>query len=307
MPPVAHRLHNIFAAVPAPIRGAAWMIVAAVVFSIMNATIRVLSAELPAAELVFLRMVVGVLFMLPWMLRGGFARLQTTRHWLYLSRSAISFFAMLCWFAAVAAMPIAEATAVSFTGPIFAMVAAVLLLGEVVRVRRVTAMIVGMLGAMLVVKPGFQDVGLPQILALINAVLSGTNTVLVKQLTRTESASAIVTYMTLYTAPMALIPALFVWVTPSWTAAGWILVLGITGIAAHQALTRAFAAMEATLVTTFDYARLPCSAAVAWIAFGEVPDLWTWIGGAIIFGATLYIAHREAVVERERRLAAGQT
>lgn len=304
--PHLDRLFTAFASFPAPVRGAAWMLLASLGFTVMNATIRVLSEELPAFEIVFLRNFAGLLLMLPWIARSGLSVLQTSRHQLYLWRSAVGFVAMLCWFSAIGMMPLAEATAVSFTGPIFSTIAAVLLLGEVVRVRRVSAMIVGLIGALIVLRPGFEAVGLAQILVLGNAIIGGTNAVLVKQLTRTESSSAIVTYMTLYTTPMALLPALFVWVMPSWTAIFWVTVLGLSGVFAHQALTRAFAAAETTLVITFDYVRLPLTALIAWIAFSEVPDLWTWIGGALIIGSTVYIAHREHVVARERALAQQQ-
>ena len=140
-------------------------------------------------------------------------------------------------------------------------------------------------------------------LILGNAVIGAIGAVTVKQLTRTESSSVIVTYMTLYTTPIALIPALFVWVTPSWSAMGWMLGLGLFGLTAHNAFTRAFAVADTALVMAFDYARLPFIALLGWLAFGEAPDRWTWIGSLIIIGSTIYIAQREAVLARRRREA----
>jgi drug/metabolite transporter (DMT)-like permease len=306
--PAYTRLAAAFAAAPAPIRGAAWMLLAAVMFTCMNGTIRVLTEELPAAQVVFFRNLFGLMFMLPWLLRNGLSMLQSKNQWLHVGRAAIAYLSMLCWFSAVSLMPLAEATAVTFTGPIFSTIAAVLILGEVVRVRRWSAMAVGLAGTIVVLRPGFDAIGLPELLVLGNAVIGGVGTVMVKHLTRTESASAIVTFLTAYTTPLALIPALFVWVTPSWTAAAWVLVMSFVAVIAHYALTRAFAVADTSFVMAFDYARLPLVALMAWLAFGEAPDLWTWIGGAMIIGSVIYIAHREAVLAREnarRATAAG--
>src|SRR5262245_5646294 len=129
--PQYERLCAAFAAVPAPTRGAAWMLFASLMFTFMNATIRVLSTELPAFEIVFFRNLFGFIFMMPWLARAGASVLQTRYHWLYAWRAGVSYLAMLCWFSAVALMPLAAATAVTFTGPIFATMAAVLMLGEV--------------------------------------------------------------------------------------------------------------------------------------------------------------------------------
>ena len=302
MPPHA-RIAAAFHALPASVRAAIWMTFAALCFTGMNGTIRMVSDELPAFEIVFLRNLIGVGFMLPWVARNGANVLQTNRHRLYLFRALIAFTAMSCWFAGVTMMPLAEATAVSFTGPIFSTAAAAVLLGETVRIRRITAMAVGLVGVLVVLRPGFQAIGVAQMLILGNAVIGAIGAVTVKQLTRTESSSVIVTYMTLYTTPIALIPALFVWVTPSWSAMGWMLGLGLFGLTAHNAFTRAFAVADTALVMAFDYARLPFIALLGWLAFGEAPDRWTWIGSLIIIGSTIYIAQREAVLARRRREA----
>ena len=100
--------------------------------------------------------------------------------------------------------------------------------------------------------------------------------------------------MTLYIMPPSLVFALFVWVTPPWTTVPWLVVLGLFATLGHQAMTRAFAATDTSLVMSFDFARLPFVAIIAWFAFGETPDLWTWIGAAVIVAATVYIAHRES-------------
>jgi drug/metabolite transporter (DMT)-like permease len=298
MPP--SRLLSGLRALPGPIRGGLWMTFACLCFAGMNVIIRQLSVDLHPFQVVFFRNLAGLAFMLPWLLHVGVSALRTDHQRYYLGRSFLGFLSMLLWFYALAMMPLAEATALSFTSPLFATIFAVILLHEVVRGRRWTATVVGFIGAMIILRPGMADLGLAHWLVLASSALAGINAILVKQLTRSESANAIVTYMTLYIVPMSLIPALFVWVTPPLHTIPLIVGLGLIATFGHQAMTRAFVATDTSIAMSFDYARLPFVAVLAWFVYGEVPDLWTWVGAAVIVGASTYIAHREAVHARAK-------
>lgn len=290
-----------FAAWPAPIRGAAWMVIAAILLGGgMNLMIRYLTAELHPFQVVFFRVVGASLCMLPWIIHVGPSGLSSKHHWLYVSRSGFGLLSMLTWFSALALMPLAEATALGFTAPLFSTITAVLVLHEVVRLRRWSATICGFIGAMIVIRPGFAEVTFPQILVIASAAFSGINAVLVKQLTRTESDNAIVTYMTLYMVPFSLVPALFVWKMPSLDAIIWVSIMAIVSVGGHQAVTRAYRALDASAVAPLEFIRLPVTALAAWLVFSEIPDIWTWIGAAVIVGSTAYIAHRESVLARAR-------
>jgi drug/metabolite transporter (DMT)-like permease len=292
------------AALPGPIRGGLWMTFAGFCFAGMNVIIRQLSMDMHPFEVVFFRNLGGLAFMLPWLMRAGTSALRTDHTRYYLGRSFLGFVSMLLWFSALAMMPVAEATALSFTSPLFATIFAVVLLHEIVRARRWTATAIGFVGAMIILRPGMSELGLAHVLVLASSALAGVNAILVKQLTRSESANAIVTYMTLYIVPMSLVPALFVWTWPSAQAWPLIALLGLLATLGHQAMTRAFVATETSIVMSFDYARLPFVALIAWFVFGELPDLWTWVGAAVIVGASAYIAHREAAVAHARRAPA---
>lgn len=281
-----------------PVRGAVLMTAAAFGFAGMNVLIRALTFELHPFQVSFFRVLIGLVFMLPWLARVGIGGLATASHKLYLSRSLVGYIAMLCTFTSLAYLEIAEVTALSFTSPIFATAAAALLLGEVVRARRWTATIVGLCGAMVVIRPGFQDLNFAHLLVLASAALGGWNAITVKQLTRTDNPNAIIVYMTLYMLPCALLPAVFVWKWPSLHAVGLTVLLGIFATISHQCYTRALAACEASYVLPFDFSRLPMSAVIAYFAFGETPDIWTAVGGAIIFASTFYIVRREAHLAR---------
>jgi drug/metabolite transporter (DMT)-like permease len=293
--PLKH-LFSRLAALPAPVRGGLWMTAAGFCFAGMNVLIRQLAQDMHPFEVVFFRNLGGLAFMLPWLVRTGTAGLRTDHHRYYLGRSFMGFLSMLLWFSALALMPVAEATALSFTSPLFATIFAVILLQEAVRARRWTATLIGFVGAMIILRPGMSELGLAHWLVLASSALAGINAILVKQLTRSESANAIVTYMTLYIVPMSLVPALFVWTAPPLYTWPLIVLLGFLATIGHQAMTRAFAATDTSIVMSFDYARLPFAAVIAWFVFGEVADLWTWVGAAVIVGASTYIAHREAKV-----------
>ncbi|MBM3521379.1 MAG: DMT family transporter [Alphaproteobacteria bacterium] len=290
---------------PSPtMRGVLWMLFGCVAFACMGATARHLTQVLPPQEVIFFRNALSLIWMVPWIARVGFTALRTAHFGMYAGRSLLAFLSMLCWFTALANLPLAEAVALGFTQPLFSTVLAVVILGEVVRVRRWTATIVGFLGAMVILRPGLEAFNIAHLLVLGASLTGAITTVVVKQLTRTEDPNTIVTYMTLLTTPFALLIALPVWEWPVAATWFWLVALGFFATCGHQASTRAFKYLDASLVMSLDFIRLPLSATIAWIAFTEVPDMWTWIGGGIIGTATIYIARREAQLARERAAAA---
>ena len=285
---------------PPATRGALLMICAAVVFSAMNAIIRILAADLPAFEIAFFRNFCALIFMLPWVARYGMSSLRTDRIKLYSMRALAGLASMLCWFTAVTLIPLAEATALSFTGPMFATAAAALVLRETVGWRRWGAVAFGFVGVMIIVRPGAVDLSLGASLALASALFMAAGTILVKTLSRTEPTGAIVAYMAIYLAPLSLIPALFVWVWPPMSTWPYLAALGILGAIAHLCYTGALAAADASAVMPLDYMRLPAAALFAYALFAEVPTVWTWAGAGVIVLASTYIAQREIRLRRQR-------
>ncbi|HSA82472.1 MAG TPA: DMT family transporter [Geminicoccaceae bacterium] len=295
------------AGLPAPVLGALWMCAAATAFALMITLVRQLTDGLHPLQVVFFRTAFGLLAMLPWLLRQGVQVMRTSRLRLHLLRALIGIFAMVGWFTTLSLMPLAEATALSFTSPIFTSLLAVLILGEVMRLRRWMATAIGFLGALIIVRPGIEAIDPAALLAILTAAIWASSSILVKVMARTESAGAITTYMVLLTTPMTLIAALFVWQHPTLEQIGWAALLGAAGSAGHFCMSRALGTADATLVAPFDYLRLPIVALIAFIAFGEVPGVWVWLGGAAIALSGLYITHREARLRPEAVPAAAST
>lgn len=288
----------------APLKATLLMLGAMGFFAAMSAFIRLAAEELHPLEVVFFRNFLALLMMLPWLMRRGLGGLKTQRLGLYSLRALVNIFGMAAGFTALTLIPLAEATALSFTAPLFATIGAVLVLGEVIRRRRIAALIIGFAGTLIVLRPGVEAISLGAMLALINALSISITTLIVKMLTRSEGPEAIVTYMALLMSPLSLLPALFVWQTPSWTALGWMVLLAGAGTLGHLLFTRAFALAEVSQIQPLEFVRLPMVAVVAYMLFAEVPTVWTWLGGSVIFAATAYITHREARLARRAALVA---
>jgi drug/metabolite transporter (DMT)-like permease len=287
-----------------PAQAALLMIVGAASAATMNCVIRVLSAEQHPFEIAFFRNLFGLVVMLLFLVRAGRGALRTrSTGWLVLS-SFGHLVAMLSFFVAVAAMPLAELTALSFTKPLFATVGAALVLHEVVRARRWSAVAIGFLGVLIVMRPGTAAVSPYALLVLLSTLAIAAVALLIKHLSDRESATTIVFYQSLLLSLFSLPPALLVWQVPSAGAFALLIAIGALGTVSWMCFTRAFALADASAVMPYEFLKLPIIALLAYLLFAEVPTLWTWLGGAVIFSSTVYIAQREARVARTRAAAA---
>jgi drug/metabolite transporter (DMT)-like permease len=274
------------------------MCASAVLFGIMAVSIRLASAQLHPFEIAFFRNVFGFAFALPLLIRHGPKLLQTSKLPLYFTRCLIGMGSMLAGFWAIVNLPLAQAISISYSTPLFVTILAVLMLGEVVRARRWTAVLIGFAGVMVIMRPFAGDFTAGMLVALFAAAMSAAVAVSIKFLSRTEHPDAIVIYTSLLWIPMSLLPALFVWETPVGITWLWIILAGALGTAGHMCWTRAFRLGDASLLTPVSFLQLPVVAVLAWLLFGEGVDRYTAIGAAIVFGANAYIAHRESQLAR---------
>ena len=280
-------------------RGAFWMSAGAAFFAIMINLVRYLTDHFDPLQVVFFRNIFGLLAVLPWISRQGWAALQTKRLHLHVVRAMFGIAAMVLWFTTLSLMPLAEATALSFTAPIFTSILAVAFLREVMYRHRWLAIGMSLLGALLVLRPGIAALNPVAVLAIFTAFVWGSSTALLKYMSRTETTSAIVIYLPLFLTPISLVPAVIVWEWPSPMLWGVAILFGVVGTAGHFCLTRALTVADATSIMPFDYLRLPFVALLAYVAFGEVADIWVWFGGGLIAGSAIYIARREARMKGE--------
>ena len=277
------------------------MLVAMVMFTSMAVFIRLSAEELHAFVVVFFRNFLAVVLLAPWFLQRGLGVLRVNRWGLLASRSLVNIVGMTAGFVAITMIPLAEAMSLGFTAPLFATLGAVLVLGEVIRARRMIALAIGFAGVMLVLRPGFEAISVGSMLALTNAFTLAITALIVKRLTATEHPDSIVAWMVLLQSPLSLIPALFFWEWP--TLGTWVLLFCLAGAGTlgHLCWTRAYTLVDMSQLQPMEFAKLPMAALIAYLVFAEVPSIWTWAGGIIIFASTAYISIREAQLARHRK------
>ncbi|MEN5039859.1 DMT family transporter [Stenotrophomonas sp. TWI1149] len=282
-------------------RAALLMLGSTLAFGLMAIAIRYATRYVPTQEVAFFRNAFGLLALLPMLIRPGSAPLKTQQLPRYFLRSAIGLASMLCAFWAIGHLPISQAISLSYSTPLFVTIAAVLWLGETVRMRRWAAVIIGFIGVLIIVRPGSTSFTPGTLVAVGAAVLSSLVAIQIKQLTRIDSADTVVFYTYVFWVPLSLVPALFVWVWPTGLAWVWLVATGVLGTLGQLLWTRALRLGEVSALTPISFMQLPLVSLLGWLLFNEALDRWTVIGAGIILGANAYIAHREAVLARRAK------
>ena len=283
---------------PKPLQAALFMLLAMCLFVAMGIFIRLAAANMHPLQVVFFRNFFALILLSPLMLRSGIGLLRTENIGLYWLRSLLNIAGMAAGFTALTLIPLTEATALGFTAPLFTTLGAVILLGEVVRLRRMLAIAVGFCGVMIVVGSNISGLSLGAGLALTNAVFLAATALIVKRLTGTDRVEAIIIWMVLLSTPLSLVPALFVWTWPDAITLCWLVCLAAAGSLGHYCWTSACSLAEMTQIQPLEFVKLPLTAAAGFLLFAEVPGLALWIGGAVIFLSTAYVTRREAQLAR---------
>lgn len=277
---------------PAP-RAVLLMLFSTVLFGLMAVVIRLASETQHPFEIAFFRNLFGLLFTLPLLFKHGPGLLKTSKLPLYLLRCAIGTVGMMAGFWAIVHLPLAQAVAISYSTPLFVTIGAVWVLGETVRARRWTAVLIGFIGVIILLRPDADTFTGASLVALLAAVMSASVAISIKFLTRTESPDAIVVFTTALWVPMSLVPALLFWQTPSGITWLWLVLAGLFGTVAHMCWTRALQLGDASILTPISFMQVLVVGVFGWWLFGESVDRYTLIGALIIFGSNLYLAHRE--------------
>ena len=232
---------------------------------------------------------------------GGLTALRTRRPFVHALRGSLLFASMLLFFTGLRGVPLAEATAIGFTAPLFITALSGPLLGEAVGVRRWAAVIVGFLGALLMVRPVTEAFRPETLLVLTSAFIFALVMLLTRRLTRTETDVALVTYTTVIGGFASLPFASLVWQAPSPGDLGLFAVVGIGGGSAAYLLVVAFRNAPAAVVAPFDYSSLIWASVIGWMVWRESPEPAVWIGAAIVAAAGVYITRREMALGRRAR------
>ena len=276
------------------IRGVLWMCLAAALYSSAAGAVRWLSADYHAFELNFFRNVVALIVLVPLVIRDGTQSLATRRFGAHATRMLFSWVGNMALFLALARMPIADVGALIFTQPLMTMALAMLVLRQEAGWRTWVAGLIGFCGALVILRPGVQEVGLGSLLVLSAAFTFACASTTIKSLSRTETTLAITLYMNLAMLPLSFGSALFVWKAPAVHDLFAMFALGFLYTGAQFAIAKAISLADARVVQPFDFLRLPFATALGFLLFHELPDRWTWVGAAIIFLASTYAFQVEA-------------
>ena len=276
---------------------------AALGFAAMVAVIKLLGQRLPVTQILFIRQLGMLIMLIPVLFKHFPTVLYTKRLDLQLLRIGLALIAMLGGFTAVVNMPLADATALGFAKSFFITIFAVLVLKESVGVYRWSAVAIGFLGVVLMLRPATDGFSIYGVYAVLGAASAGAVMVIIRLMSRTEASPTILAYQVIGVGLIMSIPALVQWVEP--TPQEWLLfvALGVVSYYAQKANIYAFSHGEASLLASLDYVRLLYATMLGYLLFDQLPALTTWIGAGIIVLASLYTVNREA--KREQRLASG--
>lgn len=274
---------------------AVWVLGTAVSFILMMIAVRELSTGMSSFELLSFRSIIGipVMCVVAWYM--GFHHVRTRRVGMQIGRNVVHFGGQWCWVIGITLLPMAHVTALEFTMPMWTAVIAMLFLGEKMKSHRIVAVVMGLAGVLVILRPGIEIVTEGALVVLLGALFYGTSNVMMKSLTKDDSPWVIVFWMQVIQLPLSILPAVFWfdWVWPGLVDAPWLLAIGVTGMSAHFCLARAFQLADATVCIPVDFVRLPLAALVGWLFYSEGVSIWILMGAVLIFAGNYYAVWRE--------------
>jgi len=289
-----HRLQRWWRGASHNLRGSVYMMSALLVYAVMVGSIKHVGGVIPLVQILLIRQIIMSVIIVAFSAGSLGPMLRTTRPGLQVVRSVLTLISMLCGFTAIIKIPLAQATAIGFSQVLFVTIAAVLVLKEVVDARRWAATLIGFAGVLIMLRPSGDGLDLYAMMAVGGAVFGAGITVSVRMLAATERTDTILIYQGLVLIALLAVPGWLFWVPPTTEQWLWLLVLSLFGTAGQWLITRAYQVGEAAALAPLDFSRLILASLTGFVFFAEIPALSTWIGAAIVIGATLYTIRKNA-------------
>lgn len=275
-------------------RGIALMVASTLSMSTMYVAIRFVPGEMHPFEVVFFRNFFGLGILLLWHHKRFKALFKTEQLKMHLLRGVLNVVAMLMFFTAVLMTPLAEVAALGFTAPLFASLMALVIFRERLHMHRMVVIAVGFVGVLLILRPGPDALNLGAVLILASAALWAATMLVIKRLSGKDSSATITLYMVVVMAPLSFLAALYDWQTPTLPQLAWFVLISVLGTLGQITLAQSFKLADVTAVLPLDFLKLIWGALLGYLFFSEVPDLFTWVGGILIFSSSTYLALRES-------------
>ncbi len=282
-----------------PVAGILWMIFTGLNFVAVTAIVKYIGQDLPAAQAAFMRYVLGLVFLLPFLGEIRRSRLSHRALGLFAMRGVFHTGAVILWFFAMARISIAEVTAMNYLAPIYVSILAAILLGEKLAARRITAIVVALLGALVILRPGFRELSPGHIAMLFTAVGFAGSYLIAKIMADEVSPTIVVAWLSIMVT-IGLAPfAAMVWVTPTLAQVGWTFLIACFATAGHYSMTFAFRAAPVTVTQPVTFLQLVWAVLLGVLVFDEGLDAWVILGGCLIVSAVVFITWREALLKRQ--------
>jgi drug/metabolite transporter (DMT)-like permease len=244
--------------------------------------------ELNVFEVMEVRSILGLVMLSPLIyVNGGLAAMRTSRPLQHIGRNLVHYAGQIGWFFALTLIPLGQVVSIEFTMPIWTAILAASFLGERMTFGKIAAIVLGLVGVIIIVRPGTSEINPGQLIALAAAVGFGVSIAMMKSLTRTETTLAIIFWMLVIQAAAGFLPALYVWQWPSAYAFGFIVVIAFCGTFSHYCMARAMLYADATVVLPMDFLRVPLTATAGWLIYSERLDAFTLLGAALILTGNL--------------------
>ena len=266
--------------------------------ALMASGVKYLSNDLNPFTICFFRCLIGLIIVLPFIIKNKFKAIKSKNIKLQFYRSFINVISMITWFSAIGIMHLEKATALGFTTPLFTTILAVIILREVIRAHRITALFIGFLGVLIIIRPGYLPIEFGTLLMLIASFSFSIVLIMVKKLSDIDSSLTIIFYHLLFMTPLTFIIAIFFWEGINFSQFFIFVLMGSAGLISHWCLAQAFKLSDTTFIMPFQFTKLIWASFIGYVIFAESPDKWTWFGGIIIFTSVIYITYREAFIKQ---------
>lgn len=278
---------------PPAVQCAFWVILSGTLMILQLVVVRIIADDVNIFEIVFFRGIFGTLVMLPLMVRGRAVYFRPNRPVILGICGTLAFGATVLFYFAALHLPLADITAIHFSRPIFAALVAAIVLGETLRGNRVVAIVLGLIGAAIIIRPGFvtPNIGVVYVLGVV--AIQSWNPINRKLLSRSEHPDTVAVWNVLIIVPYGLAVTVFVWTVPTVEQLFWMAMIGVMELLNQRVLARAYMQGDAIVVVGLHYTRLPIAALIGFALFGEVPEIWIWIGSAVIAAAAIILARGE--------------
>ena len=279
---------------------AIFLIITSVFFgTVMLSFLKIAQEDVNVYVAGFFRFFLGLVIILPYIIKKKDVVLKTTHLKQHFLRAILGLPAMLLYFSALVLLPIEKLTAISFVVPLIVTILAVFFLGEKIYIYRTLALILGFSGMLVIIRPGFVDISIGVYMVLFSALLWSINIIITKKISKDDSAITILAYQSIFMSLLSFFIVVFFWEMPSLKTFIYLILAAMCGTVLHLALNHAFKLVDVSMTQPYSFLNLVFASIIGYFVFGEIPDLYTWIGALIIFAGVLIISYREMKLDKE--------